>query len=229
MKTIGMIGGMSPESTMTYYKIINDEIKERLGGFHSAKILLYSVDFSEIEACQSKGMWDETAKILGEIAVKLEQAGADFILICTNTMHKVADQVQDMIHIPLLHIAEATAKELVKNDIQKVALLGTKYTMQQNFYKDKLIQAGLSVIIPEETEMQFVNEVIFQELCKGIVSEKSKQEYLAIIKGLQEKGAQAVILGCTEIGMLIQKKDTELPVFDTAVIHANHAVELALV
>ena len=126
MKTIGMIGGMSPESTMTYYKIINDEIKERLGGFHSAKILLYSVDFSEIEACQSKGMWDETAKILGEIAVKLEQAGADFILICTNTMHKVADQVQDMIHIPLLHIAEATAKELVKNDIQKVALLGTK-------------------------------------------------------------------------------------------------------
>lgn len=228
MKTIGLIGGMSWESTVTYYKIVNEIIKEKLGGLHSAKVLLYSVDFQEIEACQAKGEWDKSADILAEAARNLEKAGADFIVICTNTMHKVAPQIQTQIGIPILHIAEATAQELKEHQINKVALLGTKYTMKQDFYKAKLIDAGIEVLIPEDEDVELVNHVIYDELCLGIISQTSREKYLQIIEKLQEHGAQGVILGCTEIGLLIKQEDTSLPVFDTTQIHGTKAALLAL-
>jgi aspartate racemase len=228
MKTIGLLGGMSWESTVTYYRIVNEVVKERLGGLHSAKVLLYSVDFHEIEECQSRGDWDKSADILASAAESLEKAGADFIVICTNTMHKVAPQIRARIHIPLLHIAEATAEELAKNGITKAALLGTKYTMQQDFYKNKLITAGISVLIPKPADMELVNHVIYDELCLGIISEKSKLEYLRIISELASQGAQAVILGCTEIGLLVAPEDASLPVFDTTRIHAVKAALRAI-
>lgn len=228
MKTIGLIGGMSWESTVTYYKIVNVTVKKELGGLHSAKVLLYSVDFSEIEKCQADGDWDKSAAILSAAAKNLENAGADFIVICTNTMHKVVPQIQSSITIPVIHIAEATADELKYHNITKVALLGTKYTMTQDFYKDKLMNAGITVLIPDEEEIELVNDVIYNELCLGIISEASKDKYLSIIQGLAKQGAQGVILGCTEIGLLIQQKDVELPVFDTAQIHAVRAAMLSI-
>ncbi len=228
MKTIGLIGGMSWESTVTYYKIVNETVKKELGGLHSAKVLLYSVDFSEIEKCQADGDWDKSAAILSAAAKNLEDAGADFIVICTNTMHKVVPQIQSSITIPVIHIAEATADELKYHNITKVALLGTKYTMTQDFYKDKLMNAGITVLIPDEEEIELVNDVIYNELCLGIISEASKDKYLSIIQGLAKQGAQGVILGCTEIGLLIQQKDVELPVFDTAQIHAVRAAMLSI-
>ena len=228
MKTIGLIGGMSWESTVTYYKIVNEVIKEKLGGLHSAKVLLYSVDFQEIEACQAKGEWDKSADILTEAAMNLERAGADFIVICTNTMHKVAPQIQAKIGIPILHIAEATAQELIEHQIDKVALLGTKYTMKQDFYKEKLIEAGIEVLIPEDEDVEVVNHIIYEELCLGIISQESREQYLQIIEKLKERGAQGVILGCTEIGLLIKQEDTSLPVFDTTQIHGTKAALLAL-
>lgn len=228
MKTIGMIGGMSWESTVTYYQMVNEIIKKELGGFHSAKILLNSVDFAEIEQCQADGDWDKSGEILAEAARSLEKAGADFIIICTNTMHKVAPQIQREIQIPIIHIAEATAAELLQNNIQKVALLGTKYTMTQEFYKEKLTAAGIEVLIPDAQGIEQVNDIIYNELCLGVVSDESKQKYLSIIAQLAAKGAQGVILGCTEIGLLIQQKDTELPVFDTTQIHAKKAAMLAI-
>lgn len=228
MKTIGLLGGMSWESTVTYYQIVNEVIKKKLGGLHSAKVLLYSVDFSEIETCQAEGNWDKSADILSEAARHLEKAGADFIVICTNTMHKVAPQIQSCISIPIIHIAEATADVLKQRNIKKVALLGTKYTMTQDFYKDKLTEAGISVLIPDDTSVEVVNDIIYNELCLGIISPQSKQKYLAIIEELSKKGAQGVILGCTEIGLLVQQEDTSLPVFDTTQIHAEKAALLAL-
>lgn len=228
MKTIGLIGGMSWESTVTYYQIVNEAIKERLGGLHSAKVLLYSVDFHEIEKRQTSGDWEECAQILGEAARNLEHAGADFILICTNTMHKVAPQVQQMIGVPLIHIAEAAAEELKKKGIRKVALLGTKYTMTQDFYKGKLQEAGIDVLIPDEAGIAMVNQVIFDELCLGIISPESREKFAAEIEKLASRGAEGVVLGCTEIGLLIRQEDVSLPVFDTTVIHARKAVELAL-
>ncbi len=228
MKTSGLIGGMSWESTVTYYKIVNETVKKELGGLHSAKVLLYSVDFSEIEKCQADGDWDKSAAILSAAAKNLEDAGADFIVICTNTMHKVVPQIQSSITIPVIHIAEATADELKYHNITKVALLGTKYTMTQDFYKDKLMNAGITVLIPDEEEIELVNDVIYNELCLGIISEASKDKYLSIIQGLAKQGAQGVILGCTEIGLLIQQKDVELPVFDTAQIHAVRAAMLSI-
>lgn len=228
MKTIGLIGGMSWESTVTYYKIVNETVKKELGGLHSAKVLLYSVDFSEIEKCQADGDWDKSAAILSAAAKNLEDVGADFIVICTNTMHKVVPQIQSSITIPVIHIAEATADELKYHNITKVALLGTKYTMTQDFYKDKLMNAGITVLIPDEEEIELVNDVIYNELCLGIISEASKDKYLSIIQGLAKQGAQGVILGCTEIGLLIQQKDVELPVFDTAQIHAVRAAMLSI-
>ncbi len=223
MKTIGLIGGMSWESTVPYYKIINETVRERLGGLHSAKIVLYSVDFAEIEQCQASGGWEKSAQILGQAAAGLEKAGADFIVICTNTMHKVAPQIQKFIHIPVLHIAEATAAELQKNHITKVALLGTKYTMTQDFYKAKIEENGISVIVPESSDIEMVNDVIYKELCLGVIKDSSKKEYLRIIDEMSLRGAQGVILGCTEIGLLIGQKDTKLPVFDTTFIHAKRA------
>ena len=228
MKTIGLIGGMSWESTVTYYQIVNETMKKELGGLHSAKVLLYSVDFAEIEEYQAKGEWDKSAEVLSEAAVNLEKAGADFIVICTNTMHKVALEIQKHISIPIIHIAEATADELKKNGISKVGLLGTKYTMTQEFYKNKLIEAGIEVVIPDSEGVEIVNSIIYNELCLGIISEESKKKYINIIAELEKKGAQGVILGCTEIGLLIQQPDVTLPVFDTTLIHAKKAALYAI-
>lgn len=228
MKTIGLLGGMSWESTVTYYQLINDAVKKELGGLHSAKIVLYSVEFAEIEEMQAAGKWDEAARVLAEAAQALERAGADFILICTNTMHKVAPQVRAAVSVPLLHIAEATAKALLEQGIKRVGLLGTKYTMTQEFYRDKLVEAGLDVLTPCEDDMDIVHHVIYDELCLGEVRAESKKEYLRIIDELAQRGAQGVILGCTEIGLLIQQADTKLPVFDTTEIHALQAVRTAL-
>ncbi len=228
MKTIGLIGGMSWESTIPYYRIINEGVKEKLGGLHSAKIILYSVEFDEIEKCQSLNQWAKSAEILGDAAKKLESAGADFILICTNTMHKVAPEIQDMISVPIIHIADATADKLQEVNINKVALLGTKYTMTEDFYKERLIKRGFDVLIPDVDDINKVNDIIFNELCVGEIKEDSQDEFYRIIDALKNKGAEAVILGCTEIGLLVQQENSSLPVFDTTVIHANKAVELAL-
>ncbi|HBE9249631.1 TPA: aspartate/glutamate racemase family protein [Clostridioides difficile] len=223
MKTIGLIGGMSWESTITYYQVINTVIKERLGGLHSSKCILYSVDFQEIEECQSSGNWEKSAKILADAAIKLQEAGADFIVICTNTMHKVSDKIQESIHIPLLHIADVTATVLREKEIKKMALLGTKYTMEQDFYKNVIINNGIEVLIPNEEDRIIVNDTICNELCLGIISESSKKAFLSIIDKLGKQGAEAVILGCTEIGLLIKQNDTSIPLFDTTVIHAIEA------
>ena len=228
MKTIGLIGGMSWESTVTYYQMINEGIKDSLGGLHSAKVLLYSVDFFEIEALMSRGAWDEAAELLGDVAQRLEAAGADMILICTNTLHKVAPQVQSRIRVPLVHIAEAAAEELLSKGITRVGLLGTKYTMTQEFYREKLTERGIDVLIPEGEEIDLVNRVIFDELCRGLGKEDSKAAYLKVIANLQARGAQGILLGCTELGLIVSQEDVSLPLFDTTVIHAKKAVELAL-
>ena len=228
MKTIGMIGGMSWESTVTYYQLINETVKKELGGLHSAKILLYSVDFAEIEAYQANGQWDKSGEVLAQAAVNLEKAGADFIVICTNTMHKVVPQIQERIHVPILHIAEATAEEIQEKGIRKVGLLGTKYTMTQEFYKNKLLDAGIEVLIPDEDEIETVNSVIYGELCLGIIKEESKRKFVQIIENLRKNGAQGVILGCTEIGLLVQQADTPLTVLDTTQIHAVQAALRAM-
>lgn len=223
MKTIGLIGGMSWESTVTYYQIINEAVKERLGGLHSAKCILYSVDFQEIEECQARGDWEKSGEILADAAVSLERAGADFIVICTNTMHKVAPVIQKAVSIPVVHIADATAAELKRKNISKVALLGTKYTMLQEFYKERLMAQGVEVLIPDDAGVELVNRVIYEELCLGIISEASKAEFLRIILELESQGAEGVILGCTEIGLLVKQQDTSVPLFDTTVIHATKA------
>ena len=229
MKTIGLLGGMSWESTVGYYREINAGVKEKLGGLHSAKIVLNSVDFAPIEKLQQRGDWDATADILCEAARSVEAGGADFLLICTNTMHKVADQVENAITIPLLHIADATAEVLVQMQIKKVGLLGTAFTMEQTFYKGRLAEKyGLKVVVPEAVDRQLVHDVIYQELCLGTVKQASKQEYLRIVDQLNEKGAEGVILGCTEIGMLIGQTDTATTLFDTTKIHAAKAVEWAI-
>ena len=223
MKTIGLIGGMSWESTVTYYQVINETIKKQLGGLHSAKCILYSVDFDEIEKYQTRGEWDKSADVLSEAAQALERAGADYIVICTNTMHKVVPEIGRRIHIPILHIADMTAVQLKKQGIRKVGLLGTKYTMQQDFYKNILIKQGVEVIVPNDDDVDVVNRVIYDELCLGKIFEKSKAVYLDIIQELVRNGAQGIILGCTEIGLLIQQSDTDIPLFDTTLIHAEQA------
>lgn len=228
MKTIGLIGGMSWESTVSYYQIINTLVKERLGGLHSARCVLYSVDFQEIEECQKLGRWEESGKILGEAARALERAGADFGLICTNTMHKVFAEVQSAVNIPFLHIAEATAKVVLEAGIKRIGLLGTAYTMEQAFYKEKLEEAGIAVSIPSADERAEVNRVIYEELCLGIISESSRDYYLRVVAGLAEGGAQGVIMGCTEIGLLLNGQKTPVPLFDTAEIHAASAAMLAM-
>ncbi|KAH0791629.1 aspartate/glutamate racemase family protein [Histomonas meleagridis] len=228
MKTIGLLGGMSWESTVTYYQIINETIKQKLGGLHSAKILLYSVDFAEIEKYQSDGDWDKSAEVLGKAASNLQKAGADFIVICTNTMHKVAPQIQEQISIPIVHIADATAEALLLAGHHTVALLGTKYTMTQDFYKSKLEGHGIKVLVPEQNDIETVNTVIYDELCRGIISPESRAKYVEIIKKLEKIGAEAVILGCTEIGLLIHQSDSPLHVFDTTFIHAEKAALKAL-
>jgi len=223
LKTIGLIGGMSWESSMTYYKVINETVKNKLGGLHSAKCIMYSVDFYDIEKCQADGNWEKSGEILGEAAYNLEKAGADFIVICTNTMHKVINQIKERISIPILHIAEMTAEKILEKKMKNIALLGTKYTMEQDFYKSKLIEKGINVIIPDKNDIEIINNVIYDELCLGIINPESKTKYLEIVKTLKQKGAEGIILGCTEIGLLIKNEDTDVPLFDTALIHAEQA------
>jgi aspartate racemase len=230
LKTIGLLGGMSWESTLAYYRAINEAVRNALGGLHSAKIVMHSVDFEPIEKLQHQGDWEGTARILSEAAQSVQSAGADFLLICTNTMHKVAPQIEKAIKIPLLHIADATAEVLVPNGIKTVGLLGTAFTMEEDFYKGRLSEKyGLKVLVPNEKDRQHVHSVIYQELCLGKLQPDSKTEYLRIIDMLANQGAEAVILGCTEIGMLVSQSDTHVKLLDTTAIHAEKAVEYALI
>ena len=230
MKTIGLLGGMSWESTESYYRLINETVKAELGGLHSAKVLLHSVDYAEIEKLQHLGEWDKTAEILKKAAQGLEQAGADFILICTNTMHLVAPQIQAGLSIPLIHIADATAEEIVNAGIKKIGLLGTAFTMEEDFYKGQLQQKyHLDVVIPNESDRTIVHSIIYEELCLGNIQDASRTEYIRIIDDLVAQGAEAVILGCTEIALLVKPQHTEVTLFDTTQIHALKAVEKALI
>ena len=229
MKTIGLLGGMSWESTVTYYRAINEGVKNALGGLHSAKIAMYSVDFEPIEKLQHAGNWDDMATILSDAALGIQAAGADFLLIGNNTMHKVAPQIEAAIDIPLLHIADAIAQALIEQQIHTVGLLGTAFTMEQDFYSGRLNQKyGLNVLIPDEHDRKLVHQVIYEELCLGTVADASKTEYLRIIQALSERGAEGIILGCTEIGMLIKQTDTDVKLFDSTVVHAAKAVDYAL-
>jgi aspartate racemase len=229
MKTIGLLGGMSWESTLGYYRAINEGVKISLGGLHSAKIVMYSVDFQPIEHLQHAGDWKGAAKILSEAAKNIQAAGADFLLICTNTMHKVAPEIEKAIQIPILHIADATAEVLVKEGIKSVGLLGTAFTMEQAFYKGRLSQNyGLEVLVPNQHDREIIHNVIYQELCLGKIESDSKAEYLRIIDSLAAQGAETVILGCTEIGLLVNQADTRVRLLDTTAIHAEKAVEYAI-
>ncbi|KOY79919.1 aspartate/glutamate racemase family protein [Lysinibacillus macroides] len=228
MKTIGLIGGMSWESSAQYYRIINEEVKRRLGGLHSAQSILASVDFEMVEQFQQLGKWDEAGELLAKVASNLETAGADFIVICTNTMHKVVPIIEKAITIPILHIADATAYEMKHQKIRKVGLLGTKYTMEQDFYKEKIQQHQIEVVIPNEGSRTEINRIIFEELCLGEIKVSSKEYYLQVIHELVQQGVEGIILGCTEIGLLINAQDAAIPLFDTTIIHATYAVDVAL-
>ncbi|WP_437933228.1 aspartate/glutamate racemase family protein [Sorangium sp. So ce341] len=229
MKTIGLIGGMSWESSLYYYRIINEAVKERLGGLHSAECLMFSVDFAPIEKMQSEGRWHDAGQVLADAAVRLERAGAGFIVLCTNTMHKVAGAIEERISIPLLHIADATAAEIRRRKLRRIGLLGTRFTMEQDFYRRRLVERhDVDVLVPNEAERETIHRVIYDELCLGRVDPSSRQKYLAIIKNLVAAGAEGIILGCTEIMLLIGQEDVRVPVFDTTKIHAMAAVERAL-
>jgi aspartate racemase len=229
MKTIGLIGGMSWESSLEYYRIINETVKQKLGGLHSAKSLMASVDFAEVEILQHEGRWDEAGDMMVAAGQSLERGGADFVVLCTNTMHKLADQLQAGIHIPLLHIADATAEKIQAAGLTKIGLLGTRFTMEQDFYKGRLVDLfGLEVLTPEALEREVVHRVIYDELCLGVVREESRQEYIRIMDNLVEAGAEGIILGCTEIELLVKDGDSSVPLFPTTRIHALAAVEHAL-
>ena len=229
MKTIGLIGGMSWESTIPYYRQINETIRERMGGLHSARVVLYSVDFHEIEQLQRAGDWDSAGAILAEAARSLEAAGATFLVLCTNTMHKVASHIEAAVNIPLLHIADPTAAEIKRAGYSTVGLLGTRFTMEQAFYRDRLSEHhGLRVVVPETEDREVVHRIIYEELCRGIVKPESRSEYRRVMKNLATQGVQAIILGCTEISLLVDQQDSEVPLFDTTAIHARSAAEEAL-
>ena len=229
MKTIGLIGGMSWESSIEYYRIINETVKAKLGGLHSAKSIMYSVDFADIEILQHQGQWAEAAQMLINAAKNLENSGADFIVLCTNTMHKVADDIQANVKIPLLHIADATAQLVKDSGVKKIGLLGTRFTMEEEFYKGRLSQKyGLIVNVPNAQEREIVHRVIYDELVIGEIRQHSKEQYIGIIEQMVDQGAEGVILGCTEIGLLIHKQDSQVPLFDTTRIHAEAAAEYAL-
>ena len=228
MKTIGLLGGMSWESTASYYKNINEGVKAQLGGLHSAKICLYSVNFAEIEKLQHQGRWEDTAVILSNAAKSIEAGGADFILVCTNTMHKVAEKIEQSLSIPLVHIADATAEQLVADGIKRVGLLGTQFTMEQGFYKNRISDKyGIEVIVPNSEDQSAVHNIIYSELCLGNIQETSRERYIQVIEKLHNQGAEAVILGCTEISLLVQQQHTNVPLYDTTLIHASKAVQLA--
>ena len=229
MKTIGMIGGMSWESSIEYYRIINEAVKERLGDLHSARSLMVSVDFAEIEVLQREGHWEAATRAMIDAARSVEAGGADFLIICTNTMHKMADEVQRNIHIPLLHIADATAEDIKARGLRRVGLLGTRFTMEEDFYRGRLVQKhALDVLVPDTADREIVHRVIYNELVLGKIEPASKAEYLRIISCLAEAGAEGIILGCTEIGLLVSQADSRLPLFDTTRIHALAAVQYAL-
>ena len=229
MKTIGLIGGMSWESSIEYYRIINEAVKEKLGGLHSAKSIMVSVDFAEVEILQREGKWSEAALMMVDAAKSLEKGGADFIVICTNTMHKSADEIQANVKIPLLHIADATAQLVKDSGIRTIGLLGTRFTMEEEFYTGRLSQNyGLKVIIPNAGEREIVHRVIYDELVIGEIKQHSKEQYIGIIENMVNQGAEGIILGCTEIGLLIHQQDCRVPLFDTTMIHAEAAVEYAL-
>lgn len=228
MKTIGLLGGMSWESTSEYYRIINEEVKNRLGGLHSAKCILYSVDFEEIEVCQRNGEWEKTAQLLNDAARRLKAGGADFIILCTNTMHKIADEIQAGLDIPLLHIADSTARQILSNGIRTIGLLGTRYTMEQDFYKSRLEAQGIKVLTPNEADREIVHKVIYDELCLGQIRDESKTGYIRIMEDLMNQGAEGIILGCTEIGLLVKPEDSKLQLFNTTLIHARDAVDYSL-
>jgi aspartate racemase len=229
VKTIGLIGGMSWESSIEYYRIINETAKTKLGGLHSAKSIMYSLDFAEIELIQSQGRWEESAQLMVAAGQSLERAGADFIVLCTNTMHKLADEIQKNIRIPLLHIADVTAQKIRAAGLRKIGLLGTRFTMEQGFYKGRLIDNyDLEVLTPGSLERETIHRVIYEELCQGIVKEESRQKYLSIMEKLVQAGAEGIILGCTEIELLVHDGDSPVPLFPTAKIHAIAAVEYAL-
>jgi len=230
MKTIGLIGGMSWESTMEYYRILNETVKEKLGGLHSARCLLYSVEFQEIAERQKQGAWEELTGTMIEAARLLEKAGAGLLLICANTMHKMADAVQAGISIPLVHIADAAAEAVKKQGLSSVGLLGTRYTMEQDFYRGRLAgRHGLEVLVPDSEERDLIQRVVYEELCLGILNDESRKQFINIIENLTRKGAEGIVLGCTEIPLLITREDVQVPVFDTTTLHARKAVELALV
>lgn len=229
MKTIGLIGGMSWESTIPYYRHINETVKRRLGGLHSAKVVIYSVDFDEIERLQHQGDWHAAGEVLADAARRLSAAGADFLVICTNTMHKVYQQVADAVSIPVCHIADATAEAIGLDDFKKIGLLGTRFTMEQDFYKGRLADRyGIEAIVPDEGDREIVHQIIYQELCLGKIEDASRREFQRVMQTLIERGAEGIILGCTEIGLLVGPKDVSVPVYDTAEIHAVGAAELAL-
>lgn len=229
MKTIGLIGGMSWESTVPYYQQINETIKDRLGGLHSAKIVLYSVDFHDIDRLQQAGNWDAAGAELADAARSLEAAGADFLALCTNTMHKVAANIEAAVAIPLLHIADPTATEIKQAGHSTVGLLGTRFTMEEAFYRDRLRERhDLGVIVPDADDRETIHRIIYEELCMGVVKSESRSEYQRIMGGLASRGAQAIILGCTEISLLVNQRDSEIPLFDTTAIHARAAAEEAL-
>ena len=229
MKTIGMIGGMSWESSLEYYRIINQTIKDRLGGLHSAKSLMFSFDFAEIETLQMVGDWPKATAMMVQAAQQLEKGGADFVIICTNTMHKMAEAVQAGINIPLLHIADATAAAIQAQGLHKIGLLGTNFTMEEDFYKGRLVEGfGLEVIVPQKPERQIIHDIIYDELCLGITKVDSRAQYRQIMADLAADGAEGIILGCTEIGLLVGQADSSVPLFDTTVIHAETAVAYAL-
>ena len=228
MKTIGLIGGMSWESSIEYYRIINEVTKSKLGGLHSAKSVMYSVDFAEIEALQHQSRWQEAAGLMVAAAQSLERAGADFIVLCTNTMHKLADEIEANIQVPFLHIADTTAKKIQSSGIQKIGLLGTRFTMEQDFYRGRLVNKhGLEVLIPNDDEREVVHRVIYEEVCLGIINPESRKQYIEIMNSLVESGAEGIILGCTEIELLIHTGDVTVDLFPTTRIHAEAAVEKA--
>ena len=229
LKTLGLIGGMSWESTVPYYQQINQTVKAQLGGLHSAKLILYSVDFAQVEHLQATGQWAAAGELLADVARKLEGAGADALVLCTNTMHKVADAITAAVHIPLLHIADPTALAIHHAGLKKVGLLGTRFTMEQDFYRSRLEQKhGLTVLTPPQADRDLVHQIIYEELCLGQVRDASRQAYLRVISDLQAQGAEAIILGCTEISLLVQAHDCALPLFDTTALHARSAALWAL-
>lgn len=229
MKTLGLIGGMSWESTIPYYRQINETIKRRLGGLHSARIVLYSVDFHDIERLQRAGQWEEAGALLADAAVKLEQAGANGLVLCTNTMHKVAPQIESAVRIPLLHIADPTAEAIKAQQLSRIGLLGTRFTMEQDFYRARLEnQHGLDILTPDDSDREIIHQIIYDELCQGVIRETSRASYLAVIERLKTRGAQAIILGCTEISLLVEPQHVSIPLFDTTRLHAESAAEWML-